>query len=285
MADDDWIEEEDRAPLSQTVLQQQMNMHTRYDNSRGPDLNNSFGRGDNRGRTNHRARGRGGRNRGRGRGRGWSDNQQPFCNGRSKLTFQIAQKDVGRLIGKGGCNIGQIREATQCVIDIGRENFSFKNGVDIHITGQDEDLVGKCRLAIEKHLGYNSLGKPDSDNDSDECIDWDGMAKEHEITQKKRWAKSVPLLKNFYVEHPDVKCMSPEQVKEFREENNHIKVYNFEPQSNDPLMNPAPAFYHAFEPFPDILSTIQKQGFEKPSPIQAQGWPYLLCGKVRIISL
>ena len=27
------------------------------------------------------------------------------------------------------------------------------------------------------------------------------------------------------------------------------------------------------------MATINKQGFEKPSPIQAQAWPYLLKGK------
>ena len=38
-------------------------------------------------------------------------------------------------------------------------------------------------------------------------------------------------------------------------------------------------FIHAFEAFPEVMATINKQGFEKPSPIQSQAWPYLLSGK------
>lgn len=37
-------------------------------------------------------------------------------------------------------------------------------------------------------------------------------------------------------------------------------------------------FEHAFHNEPDILKTIEKQGFEKPSPIQAQFWPLVLLG-------
>ena len=37
--------------------------------------------------------------------------------------------------------------------------------------------------------------------------------------------------------------------------------------------------FQAFHRYPDIMATIQKQGFSKPSPIQAQAWPYLLSGK------
>ena len=44
-------------------------------------------------------------------------------------------------------------------------------------------------------------------------------------------------------------------------------------------MNPVNQFYQAYHQYPDILATIQKQGFAKPSPIQSQAWPYLLSGK------
>ena len=63
-------------------------------------------------------------------------------------------------------------------------------------------------------------------------------------------------------------------------ENNNIVVTNFDEKSDAPILNPAPDFYHCFEGFPDVMKTIQKQGFKKPSPIQAQAWPYLLSGKV-----
>ena len=44
-------------------------------------------------------------------------------------------------------------------------------------------------------------------------------------------------------------------------------------------MKPVSTFEEAFHNFPDILSTIRKQGFSFPSPIQSQAWPYLLSGK------
>ena len=44
-------------------------------------------------------------------------------------------------------------------------------------------------------------------------------------------------------------------------------------------MHPVETFREAFHNFPDILKTIEKQGFASPSPIQSQAWPYLLSGK------
>ena len=312
---DDWIEEEDRAPISLAELNGERNTHFGYNNNsssnqygfdnqqgnhygrgRGNsfdnDHGNQYGRGrgnsfDNQhgnqyGRGRGNFRGRGSRNRGGMRRNDGYDNQIPVANNQSTLTFQIAQRDVGRLIGTKGCNINKIKSETQCSIDVGEENQEIKRSVDIHIHGEDEKLVAQCKIAIEKHLGYSSLGNPDSDIE-DEPIDWNSLADDAAMAEKKRWAKSVPLNKNFYVEHSDVKNLSPSQVKEFRVENNQIKVYNFNSASSDPLMNPVCTFNQAFEPYPEILNTIEQQGFERPSPIQAQAWPYLLSGKVYII--
>ncbi len=73
--------------------------------------------------------------------------------------------------------------------------------------------------------------------------------------------------------------MSPDAVVEFRMSNNNIVVDNFDESSSAPILKPTPKFYHSFECFPDVLRTIEHQGFERPSPIQAQAWPYLLSGK------
>ena len=286
---DDWIEEDDRAPINLGELSQQPNNNPYgyndnqpklFSNNQYEDRNNQYGdRGARGGRGYHRGRGGRGGRRGWRRNDGAMDNRNEQNNGKSNLTFQIAQRDVGRLIGTKGCNISKLKTETQCSIDIGEENSNIKNSVDIHIKGDDDAMVAKGRKAIEKHLGYSSLGNPDSDKE-DEPIDWDNLKKENEIAEKKRWAKSVPLLKNFYVEHPDVKNLSPTQIKEFREYNNHIKVYNFNSDVKDPLLNPVGSFYQAFEPYPEIIRTIDCQGFDRPSPIQAQAWPYLLSGKV-----
>ena len=286
---DDW-EEEDRAPINLNQLVQptrnnfgQNNGWAEQNNGWGGNTGNHYGNRATRGRGNHRGnRGRGGRGRGGMRRNDGSDSQAPVANGTSALTFQIAQKDVGRLIGAKGCNINKLKQETQCLINIGDENQEIKRSVDIHIKGE-EDLLEKCRAAIEKHLGYSSLGNPDEDQE-DEPIDWGALADDEAMKEKKRWAKTVPMIKNFYVEHDDIKALSQDQVKEFRAQNNAIKVYNFNSDSKEPLLNPVGAFYHAFEPFPEIMSTIERQGFERPSPIQAQAWPYLLSGKVKMLS-
>ena len=69
------------------------------------------------------------------------------------------------------------------------------------------------------------------------------------------------------------------QVQDFRKANNNIVVENFDKESKAKFLNPVMTFEQAFFNYPDIMSTINKQGFFKPSPIQAQAWPYLLSGK------
>ena len=54
--------------------------------------------------------------------------------------------------------------------------------------------------------------------------------------------------------------MSQEDVDAFRAENNNIVVSNFDEKSEAPLLNPAPEFRHCFEPYPDVMATIEKQG-------------------------
>ncbi len=88
------------------------------------------------------------------------------------------------------------------------------------------------------------------------------------------------MIKEFYTEHPEVSGMTEEEVQQFRADNNCTVVSNFDEKSEAPLLKPCLEFRHAFEPnFPDIMATIEQQGFQRPSPIQAQGWPYLLSGK------
>ena len=90
-------------------------------------------------------------------------------------------------------------------------------------------------------------------------IDWDKLNAEHEENQKIRWAKLPKLIKEFYKEHPEVTSMSQEDVDAFRKENNNIAVSNFDEKSDAPLLNPASEFRHCFEPYPDVMATIEKQ--------------------------
>lgn len=90
-----------------------------------------------------------------------------------------------------------------------------------------------------------------------------------------------PLIKSFYQEHPEVAAMSPEEVSNFRSENNNIVVTRtFADKTNAKhIPNPVRTFEQAFHNYPEILEEIRKAGFETPSPIQSQAWPILLSGE------
>lgn len=64
----------------------------------------------------------------------------------------------------------------------------------------------------------------------------------------------------------------------FRKNNNNIVVRNTS-DSNEKILNPVQTFAQAFKLYPEIMREIEKQGFQTPSPIQAQSWPILLSGK------
>ncbi len=131
-------------------------------------------------------------------------------------------------------------------------------------------------------LGYsNPLESANTDvneNENDQ-IDWGNVKEEFEAAQKAKWSKAPPLIKEFYTEHPEITEKSEFWVQDFRATNNNIVVSNFREDSEATILKPVAEFYQAFVCYPDIMATINAQGFEKPSPIQAQGWPYLLSGK------
>ena len=114
---------------------------------------------------------------------------------------------------------------------------------------------------------------------SDPVIDWDNLNLNREENERARWAHLPPMVKQFYSEHPDVTARSEEEVAEFRRRSNNIEVNNFQEDDDTAIMKPVTTFHEAFHEFPEVLATIQKQGFQFPSPIQSQAWPYLLAGK------
>lgn len=84
------------------------------------------------------------------------------------------------------------------------------------------------------------------------------------------------------MEHPEVKAMTDTEVRKLRLESNNIvvsRVFTAEDTEEKPIPKPVKTFKHAFHNYPLILDEIKKAGFEKPSPIQCQGWPILLSGE------
>jgi len=190
------------------------------------------------------------------------------------LTMQISKFHVGKLIGRGGSNIRELREATGCRIDTGDENA---NECDVHIKGKTLEDCENAREKINDNLGYGKSVEPKPDEFVE--IDWGNVMAQHEEAQKIKWGKCPTLIKDFYEEHPTVTDMNPKQVADFRAANNNIVVNNFDENSSSKILNPVNTFEQAFFNYPEIMLTINKQGFFKPSPIQAQAWPYLLSGK------
>ena len=77
--------------------------------------------------------------------------------------------------------------------------------------------------------------------------------------------------KNFYFEHPNVTAREESELRSWREEHKVVV------QGKD-IPKPVMTFEEAS--FPEyILSAVLAQGFEKPTPIQSQGWPMALSGK------
>lgn len=111
-------------------------------------------------------------------------------------------------------------------------------------------------------------------------IDWDAVNREHDAAREKHLATLPPLVKDFYQEDPEIANMSEEDAENYRLASNNIQVaYVFKDTGRRPIPNPVKTFEHAFSNFPDILTEIYKQGFQKPSPIQCQAWPILLRGQ------
>jgi len=77
--------------------------------------------------------------------------------------------------------------------------------------------------------------------------------------------------KNFYIEHPKVSGRPIEESNEWRKQNGITVMGHGVPK-------PVMSFEEASMP-EYVLKEVLKQNFEKPSPIQSQGWPMALLGR------
>ena len=81
----------------------------------------------------------------------------------------------------------------------------------------------------------------------------------------------IPFEKDFYIEHPDVTARSEDNANAWRASKQIVVQGSGVPK-------PCLTFDEASMP-EYILSEVKKCGFEKPTPIQSQGWPMALKGK------
>jgi ATP-dependent RNA helicase DDX5/DBP2 len=85
------------------------------------------------------------------------------------------------------------------------------------------------------------------------------------------FSKLGPVVKDTYKEHDDVAGLTHEEIQQFRREAEMVIQ-----GSNVP--KPIGTFAQAGFPTP-ILRKLESQGFNKPTPIQAQGWPMAMSGR------
>lgn len=80
----------------------------------------------------------------------------------------------------------------------------------------------------------------------------------------------TPFEKNFYMEHPAVRALSPGEVNSWRAEH-RIEV------SDSRAPKPVRTFLEAA--FPEFLiAELEVSGFRTPTPIQSQSWPVAMSG-------
>lgn len=81
----------------------------------------------------------------------------------------------------------------------------------------------------------------------------------------------VPFEKDFYIEHPDVTKMSEMEADAWRA-SKQIAI------NGTDIPKPVSTFEEASMP-EYVLNEVLKCGFDKPTPIQSQGWPMALKGR------
>ncbi|KAH8321054.1 hypothetical protein KR074_001672 [Drosophila pseudoananassae] len=216
-------------------------------------------------------------------------------------TLPIAAEMVAKVIGRGGENIKRIQNDFNVRAKVDRENLVVK------IYGSLQRNVSDAMNVVRKQVS-DSGRRPDRDDgdsldggsrrpyggsnpptvdtpqsgDLTGIIDWDALKKASDKAAAARWAKCPPLTKDFYEEQPEVANLSASVAQKIRKENNGTTVSHvFEAKDGEtlaPIPNPVWKFEQCFAKYPDLLKEVMKQGFSKPSPIQAQAWPILLKG-------
>ncbi|XP_025192315.1 probable ATP-dependent RNA helicase DDX43 [Melanaphis sacchari] len=211
---------------------------------------------------------------------------------------------AGLVIGRGGATVKNIEHDSGAMVKITMGDTADTRNVKIIgsedaqrlASGMIEKIVGKVlrsetistpplpprRQTRDRGVGRLRPNKLETSplekiSISDEA--WNKNVSEkkqedHEILQ------SLPsIIKDFYVEHEQVKAMSDEEVQSFRTAQNGITVkYTDGAECPRPIPKPIKTFQHAFSSHPDLMKVIKKQNFATPSPIQCQAWPIIMSG-------
>jgi len=211
---------------------------------------------------------------------------------------------AGLVIGRGGAMIKSIQQDSGAMVKL--TNGDTADTRNVKIIGS-EDAQRLASEMIEKIVGKllrsetistppppprrktrgGGAGRPrftkreaspeEKFNFSDEV--WEEVLRENREMELKLLASLPPIIKDFYVEHSQVKAISDEEVQSFRIAQNNITVqYVDGAECIRTIPKPIKTFEHAFSLYPDIMKVIKKQKFTTPSPIQCQAWPIIMSG-------
>ncbi|CAH1774865.1 unnamed protein product [Owenia fusiformis] len=210
--------------------------------------------------------------------------------GRENLTvMSVLNTAKGKIIGKGGSRIREIQEESGARIKVLDDYESYFES-KVEIRGGDESRE-KAKKIIEEIVEEATKPKTLQESlseafpcDTDKPIEptrinWKELRENKDKNRMEKWKGFPPIKKNFYIEGPHIANMCPGDVEIFRMENNNIVVVDLHKEKQRPIPNPCPRFEDTFEHYPEIMDEIQRAGFEKPSPIQAQAWPIILQGE------
>uniref|UniRef100_A0A4W2C1M3 RNA helicase n=1 Tax=Bos indicus x Bos taurus TaxID=30522 RepID=A0A4W2C1M3_BOBOX len=231
-----------------------------------------------------------------GRGCGWSHTsgraESRASNYREPpLCFLIKSSMIGAVIGRGGSKIKDIHDSTSTKIQIVKDGPE----AEVKIFGR-KDMKAKAKAAIEtlvkkQERTYSSECSVDSDasqalaergwnNDitKEPRIDWDQVKAGVVEWKKRKWADLPPIKKNLYIESKATHSLSEAQVEIWRKENFNIRCDDLTEGEKRPIPKPTCTFEDAFQQYPEIMQSIRRAGFQKPTPIQSQSWPIILQG-------
>lgn len=146
-----------------------------------------------------------------------------------------------------------------------------------------------------------NIEKPvEKETESSGGINWD-LIRAQPLQNLSKFKDHPPVVKDFYIEDPEITAMTRDEVKEFRKKNFDITVelfkkeklsYSSNAKDNDEALtpqekedylfsmvpNPVKKIEQCFKKFPGIMEECQRQNFINPTPIQSQLWPILLKG-------
>nr|XP_030123313.3 probable ATP-dependent RNA helicase DDX43 isoform X1 [Taeniopygia guttata] len=203
------------------------------------------------------------------------------------LRFQLDSALVGALIGRGGAKIKELEDSSGSRIKVTRGTYES----EVKIFGSI-DVQNKAKMLIDNLItssGQNyvrggtekgktlDVVKPEN-NPKKSVINWASLRENRAKYESMKWAGLPPIEKNFYKESSRTASMSQEEVDLWRKENNGITCDDLKEGEKRCIPNPVCKFEDVFEHYPDIMASIRKVGFQKPTPIQSQAWPIILQG-------